>query len=59
MKKFVCLIGCILMILGAIGVQAEVKNPDTFVMADYRTVQSIDPAMNLCRKSKTAPDHSR
>jgi peptide/nickel transport system substrate-binding protein len=44
MKKFVCLIGCILMILSAIGVQAQVKNPDTFVMADYRTVQTIDPA---------------
>ena len=44
MKKFVCLIGCILMILGACWGQAQVKNPDTFVMADYRTVQTIDPA---------------
>jgi len=44
MKKIVCFIGCILMALGAVGAQAEVKNPDTFVLADYRTVQTIDPA---------------
>ena len=44
MRYFICFITCILMVLGAVGVQAEVKNPDTFVMADYRTVQTIDPA---------------
>ena len=40
MKKIVCFIGCILMALGAVGAQAEVKNPDIFVLADYRTVQT-------------------
>jgi len=44
MKKLVCLIGCFLLILFTAGVGAEVKNPDTFVLADYRTVESIDPA---------------
>jgi hypothetical protein len=32
------------MLLGAVGAQAEVKTPDTFVLADYRTVQTIDPS---------------
>jgi len=44
MKKFVCLIGCLLLVLCAAGVGAEVKNPDTFILADYRTVPTIDPA---------------
>ena len=33
-----------MLIFGAAGGQAGVKNPDTFVFADYRTVQTIDPA---------------
>ena len=44
MKKLVCLIGCLLMVMGAVDTGAQVKNPDTFVLADYRTVQTIDPA---------------
>jgi peptide/nickel transport system substrate-binding protein len=44
MKKYLAFIGSILMILGATGSYAQVKNPDTFVLADYRTVQTIDPA---------------
>ena len=44
MKKLVCFIGCFLLIFFTAGVSAEVKNPDTFVLADYRTVESIDPA---------------
>jgi len=44
MKKFVCLIGCLLLVLCAAGVGAEVKNPDTFILADYRTVPTTDPA---------------
>ena len=44
MKKLICLIGCLFLLLCTPGVGAEVKNPDTFVLADYRTVESIDPA---------------
>jgi peptide/nickel transport system substrate-binding protein len=44
MKKFVCLLGSLLLVLAVASASAEVKNPDTFVMADYRTVQTIDPA---------------
>jgi peptide/nickel transport system substrate-binding protein len=35
---------CILVFCLVDGLHAEIKNPDTFVMADYRTVQTIDPA---------------
>ena len=44
MKKFICLIGSMLMVICASNTGAQVKNPDTFVLADYRTVQTIDPA---------------
>jgi hypothetical protein len=44
MKRFLCLLGFFALILCGIGADAEVKNPDTFVLADYRTVQTIDPA---------------
>jgi len=44
MKKFICLIGCLLMVICAGDIGAQVKNPNTFVLADYRTVQTIDPA---------------
>jgi peptide/nickel transport system substrate-binding protein len=44
MKKLVCFIGCLLIAICAADTGAQVKNPDTFVLADYRTVQSIDPA---------------
>jgi peptide/nickel transport system substrate-binding protein len=44
MKKFVCFIGFILLLFIVNGAVAEVKNPDTFVLADYRTVQTIDPS---------------
>ena len=44
MKKIVSLIGFILLLFIIHGAVAEVKNPDTFVLADYRTVQTIDPS---------------
>ena len=44
MKKFVCLSFCLFMVIWAADLGAQVKNPDTFVLADYRTVQTIDPA---------------
>ena len=44
MKKFVCFIGFTLLLFLVNGAVAEVKNPDTFVLADYRTVQTIDPS---------------
>ena len=42
MKRVICFIGALLLMIAA--AQAQVKNPDTFVLADYRTVQTIDPA---------------
>jgi peptide/nickel transport system substrate-binding protein len=44
MKKFIYFIGCILVLMCVSTAGAQVKNPDTFVLADYRTVQTIDPA---------------
>ena len=44
MKKITCLIGCFLLILGMVSVNAEVKNPDTFVLADIGSVETLDPA---------------
>jgi peptide/nickel transport system substrate-binding protein len=44
MKKLICLFGCLLVATFAVDTGAQVKNPDTFVLADYRTVQTIDPA---------------
>jgi peptide/nickel transport system substrate-binding protein len=44
MKKITYLIGCFLLILGVVSVNAEVKNPDTFVLADIGSVETIDPA---------------
>ena len=44
MNKLIGLIGCLLMVFCALDTAAQVKNPDTFVLADYRTVQTIDPA---------------
>jgi peptide/nickel transport system substrate-binding protein len=44
MKKFTGFIICILMAIWVSAAGAGVKNPDTFVLADYRTVQTIDPA---------------
>ncbi|GAG18829.1 unnamed protein product, partial [marine sediment metagenome] len=44
MKKIACLFGCFLLLLGAVSADAEVKNPDTFVLADIGSVDSMDPA---------------
>ena len=44
MKNFICIVVCLLMAVVAASSGAQVKNPDTFVLADYRTVQTIDPA---------------
>ena len=35
---------CFLVLFFLVNLYAEVKNPDIFVLADYRTVQTIDPA---------------
>ncbi len=44
MNKITCLFSILLLAFFAAGTEADVKNPDTFVLADYRTVQTIDPA---------------
>ena len=43
MGKFVGLIGCLLSVLGAVGAYAQVKNPDTFVLANYGNLRTLDP----------------
>lgn len=43
MRKLVCFIACFLLVFCASGAGAAVENPDTFVLADYRTLQTIDP----------------
>jgi peptide/nickel transport system substrate-binding protein len=44
MRKLICLIGCILAMVCAAGTDAQVKNPDTFVLADIGSVDTLDPA---------------
>ncbi|UCH22179.1 MAG: ABC transporter substrate-binding protein [Deltaproteobacteria bacterium] len=44
MNKIICISSCLLFVFFTATVGAQVKNPDTFVLADYRTVQTIDPA---------------
>jgi len=44
MKKFVCLIGCLL-VLCATGAGAELKNPNTFVLANYGNLRTLDPCV--------------
>ena len=41
MKRLLAVFICLALILCAVGAQADAKNPDTFVLADYRTVQTI------------------
>jgi peptide/nickel transport system substrate-binding protein len=45
MKKFVCVLGCLLVALFAVGVGAEVKNPDTFILANYGNLRTLDPSV--------------
>jgi peptide/nickel transport system substrate-binding protein len=44
MRKMAVLFSILLLVFFALGVEADVKNPATFILADYRTVQTIDPA---------------
>ena len=44
MKKLICLIGCLL-VLCATGAGAEVKNPNTFVLANYGNLRTLDPCV--------------
>jgi peptide/nickel transport system substrate-binding protein len=47
MMKNVCLIGlCLVLLLSATSLYAEVKNPDTFIKATYGTIPTLDPATN-------------
>jgi peptide/nickel transport system substrate-binding protein len=45
MRKTSILLLCVVCILGAISVYAEVKNPDTFIKVTYGTVNTLDPAV--------------
>ena len=44
MKRIGGFLGIFILCISASWATAQVKNPDTFVLADYRTVQTIDPA---------------
>ena len=45
MKRIVFIIGlCIFLVAGATPAAAEVKNPDTFILADIVSVDTLDPA---------------
>jgi len=44
MKKIVFLIACIILVLCAGMSYGEVKNPDTFILANYGNLQTLDPA---------------
>lgn len=45
MKRVLSVACCILVVfLTATIISAQVKNPETYVLADYRTVETIDPA---------------
>ncbi len=45
MKKFICLLGCLVLLCGAVTATAAVKNPDTFVFATYGTLRTLDPSV--------------
>ncbi|MDY0095437.1 MAG: ABC transporter substrate-binding protein [Candidatus Vecturithrix sp.] len=45
MKKFGILVFCVIFVLGATSVLAEIKNPDTLIKADYGTVRTLDPSV--------------
>jgi peptide/nickel transport system substrate-binding protein len=45
MKKIACLFGCFLLLLGAVSADAEVKNPDTFILANYGNLRTLDPSV--------------
>ena len=44
MRRFICIIGCLL-VLCATGAGAEVKNPNTFVLANYGNLRTLDPCV--------------
>ena len=44
MRRLVCLLGCLLLVFGVAVAQAEIKNPDTFILANYGNLQTLDPA---------------
>ena len=46
MKRLVLVIGlCALVVLSAASAPAEVKNPDTFILAQYGNLRTLDPAV--------------
>ena len=45
MKKILGLLGCFLLIFSAISADAEVKNPDTFILANYGNLRTLDPSV--------------
>ncbi|MFH1137658.1 MAG: ABC transporter substrate-binding protein [Pseudomonadota bacterium] len=45
MRKVLSLVLCLFLVVCAAGVQAEVKNPDTYVLATYGTLRTLDPSV--------------
>ena len=45
MRKLIFILGSLVFIFGAISASAEVKNPDTFIMANYGNLRTLDPSV--------------
>ena len=44
-KANLVFIGCMMMLIGFTSTDAQVKNPDTFILATYGTLRTLDPAV--------------
>ena len=45
MRKLICIFGCLVFIFGTVSANAEIKNPDTYIMANYGNLRTLDPSV--------------
>jgi len=45
MKKFICFFCCLFLVFCAAGADAQIKNPNTFVLANYGNLRTLDPCV--------------
>jgi peptide/nickel transport system substrate-binding protein len=45
MRKLFCVLGCLLLVFFAVAANAQVKNPDTFILANYGNLRTLDPSV--------------
>ncbi|MBW2030199.1 MAG: ABC transporter substrate-binding protein [Deltaproteobacteria bacterium] len=45
MRKYITTAICCLLVFFAMGVNAQIKNPDTFILANYGNLRTLDPAV--------------